>query len=206
MKKSFVSVAALAVMMIPAAWAQTVAPAQPANPEIAKKKATIGERKDNQQQRIGEGVENGSLTAAEAARLEKKEAAINKEEHNMKKDGDFTAAERAKVQRQQDALSKQIYNQKHDAQHQPAAVGEVEKRDRAQQQRIGEGIENGSLTAGEAAKLESKDARLQREEHNLRAKDGGTLSAQDRAKVNQQQNRMSKQIYHEKHDAQHRRK
>jgi hypothetical protein len=206
MRKNLMSTAAMAAMMIPAAWAQSAAPAQPVADGVAKTKTTIHERKDNQQQRIGEGVENGSLTAAEAGRLEKKEAAINKETHLMKKDGDFTAAERAKVQRQQSAVSTQIYNQKHDAQHQSAGRGEVETRDRAQQKRVGEGIENGSLTAGEAAKLESKNAKLQQEEHKLRAKNGGTLDAHDKAKVNRQQNRMSKNIYSQKHDAQRRRK
>ncbi len=186
MKKCLVAILAMGIV-IPAAWAQT-----------------IEQRKDNQQQRIGEGVENGSLTAGEAARLERKEAAINKEERNMKKDGDFTPAERAKIQRQQNAMSHRIYSQKHDAQRQAPALGEVEKRDRAQQKRIGEGIENGSLTAGEAAKLETKEARLQREEHHLRAEDGGKLDAQDKAKVNRQQNRLSKDIYHEKHDRQRR--
>ena len=120
----------------------------------------------------------------------------------MKSDGNFTDAERARVRRQQNAMSKRIYAQKHDAQHQTPAVGEVEKRDRAQQKRIGEGIENGSLTAGEAAKMETKEAKLQREERRMRAQDGGKLDAQDKAKVNRQQNRLSKGIYRQKHDGQ----
>jgi hypothetical protein len=196
MSKNLVAVAIAMGMLVPAAFAQSATPAG------TTKSPVIHERKDNQQQRIGEGVENGSLTAAEAAKLERKEAAINKETKEMKSDGKFTAAERAKVRRQQNAMSKRIYAQKHDAQHQAAPVGEVEKRDRAQQKRIGEGIENGSLTAGEAAKLETKDAKLQREERRLRAQDGGKLDAQDKAKVNRQQNRMSKGIYRQKHDGQ----
>src|SRR5512140_1165919 len=113
MSKRFVAVAMAMGILIPAAIAQSAAPV-----ETSKKPATINQRKDNQQQRIGEGVENGSLTAAEAARLERKEAAINKEERNMKSDGNFTPAERAKVRRQQNAMSNRIYQQKHDAQHQ----------------------------------------------------------------------------------------
>jgi hypothetical protein len=198
MSKSLVTMAMAIGMLVPAAWAQT------ATPTGTTKSPVIHERKDNQQQRIGEGVENGSLTAGEAAKLERKEAAINKEEQKMKADGNFTPAERAKVRRQQSAMSKRIYAQKHDAQHQPVAKGVVESRDREQQKRIGEGIENGSLTAGEAAKLETKDAKLQREEARLRAKDGGTLNAADKAKVNRQQNRESKAIYRQKHDAQKR--
>jgi hypothetical protein len=81
-------------------------------------KYTINERKDNQQQRIGEGVENGSLTAGEASHIEKQETHLNVEEKKMKSDGNLTAAERAKIQRQQNHLSSEIYNQKHDAQTQ----------------------------------------------------------------------------------------
>ncbi len=169
------------------------------------KPATIQQRKDNQQQRIGEGVENGSLTAAEASRLEHKEAALNREEKNMKADGPLSPAERAKLQRQQNQLSKQIYNQKHDAQVQNMnPQSEVGKRDRAQQQRIGEGIENGSLTPREASRLEGQETRLNREQHNMRAANGGTLTPAEKAKINQQQNRESKRIYREKHDAQYR--
>jgi hypothetical protein len=195
MSKNLAAVAIALGMLVPAAWAQSATPAGTKSP-------VINERKDNQQERIGEGVEKGSLTAAEAAKLERKEAAINKETKAMKADGNFTAAERARVRRQQDAMSRRIYAQKHDAQRQTAPVGEVEKRDRAQQKRIGEGIENGSLTAREAAKVETKEAKLQREERRMRAQDGGKLDAQDKAKVNRQQNRLSKGIYRQKHDGQ----
>jgi hypothetical protein len=36
----------------------------------------------------------------------------------------------------------------------------------------------------------------------MRAQDGGKLDAQDKAKVNRQQNRLSKGIYRQKHDGQ----
>jgi hypothetical protein len=153
----------------------------------AKKPATINQRKDNQQDRIGEGVENGSLTAGEASKLEHKEAALN----------------RAKLQKQQNGLSKQIYNQKHDAQAQNLnPKSEVGKRDLAQQKRISEGIENGSLNAREAGRLEGRESRLNKEQHAMRAANGGTLTQAERAKVNRQQNRESKRIYRQKHDAQ----
>src|SRR6476646_6625280 len=81
---------------------------------------TINERQRNQQKRIGEGVENGSLTAGEAARLEKQEAAIHHEVKTERKanGGTLTAQERRQVTRQQNRESKRIYKQKHDAQHQ----------------------------------------------------------------------------------------
>lgn len=83
-------------------------------------KNTINQRQRNQQKRIGEGVENGSLTAAEAARLEKQEAAIH---HEVKTErqadgGTLTPQERRQVTRQQNRVSRRIYRQKHDGQHQ----------------------------------------------------------------------------------------
>jgi hypothetical protein len=189
--------AALAAFVLPAA-------AQDANAASNDKpKQTIEQRKENQQQRIGEGVENGSLTAGEASRLERKEAAINKEEKNMKSDGNFTPAERAKIRHQQNVMSRRIYKQKHDAQARPEPKTEIGARKEAQQQRIGEGIENGSLTAGEAARLEHKEVKLNQETREMRAENGGSLTPAEKAKVNRQQNRLSRKIYRQKHDAQH---
>jgi hypothetical protein len=78
---------------------------------------TINERKENQQDRIAQGVKSGELTPRETANLETKEAGLNKEEHNMRAaaDGHLTAADRTKINRQQNNLSRQIYNKKHNA-------------------------------------------------------------------------------------------
>jgi len=163
----------------------------------------VDQRQQNQQQRIGQGVENGSLTAGEAARLERKETKLGAEEQRMKSDGKLTAAERARLQRQENGLSKQIYNQKHDAQTQNVNPrSEVGKRQRAQQERIGQGISNGSLTPREASRLERQEGRIHREVAHERAANGGTLTPAERAQVNRQQNRESKRIYRQKHDAQ----
>jgi hypothetical protein len=207
--KTAILSAALAALMLPAR-AQSTDDTKATKPvdvkavPAAKKPATIDQRKENQQQRIGEGVENGSLTAGEAARLEKKEAGLNKEERKMKSDGDFTAAERTKVQHQQNKLSRRIYHQKHDAQVRPEPRTEIGARKQAQQQRIGEGIENGSLTPGEAARLEKKEVKLNQETRAMRAENGGRLTPADKAKVHHQQNHLSRQIHHQKHDGQHR--
>ena len=82
--------------------------------------ATVGQRKENQQDRIAQGVKSGQLTAGETARLEKKEAAVNQEVHaeRVLNGGKLTPAERKQVAHQQNKLSKGIYNQKHDAQKQ----------------------------------------------------------------------------------------
>jgi hypothetical protein len=83
------------------------------------------------------------------------------------------------------------------------AQNEINERQRNQQQRIGEGVENGSLTAGETAHLEKQEAAIHHEVKSERKANGGTLTAQERRQVNRQQNRESQRIYRQKHDAQH---
>jgi hypothetical protein len=80
----------------------------------------IQQRKENQQQRIANGVKNGSLTPKDTAHLENKEANLNKEIRTDRKanGGNLTNNEKRQVNRQQNRLSKDIYNQKHDGQHQ----------------------------------------------------------------------------------------
>src|SRR5215831_8252432 len=83
-----------------------------------------------------------------------------------------------------------------------AQAGGIKKRAENQQDRIAQGIKSGQLTAGEAARLERKESALNHETRDMRALDGGKLTPQDKATVNQQQNKLSKQIYNQKHDAQ----
>ena len=79
----------------------------------------IEKRKENQQDRIAQGVASGELTPKATARLETKEAALNKEIRRDRRDGGkLTRAERRKINRQQNALSRRIARQKHDAQKQ----------------------------------------------------------------------------------------
>ena len=199
MNRSTISILAVFSFAAAAALAQTTT--TPTPPAATGK--TIQQRKANQQKRVGEGLENGSLTAGEANKIEKKEKGLNAEERDMREDnaGKLTAADKAKLNRQQNRLSKDIYKQKHDTQAQPKTGNEVNQRDRNQQKRIGEGLENGSLTAGEAKKLETKETKLNREQRDMREDNGGRLTASEKAKVNRQQNRVSKQIYNKKHNA-----
>jgi hypothetical protein len=67
--------------LAPAAiFAQTTTTPTPA----PAKPATINQRKENQQDRIAQGVKSGQLTAGETAHLEHQEAGINKEERGMR--------------------------------------------------------------------------------------------------------------------------
>ena len=83
------------------------------------------------------------------------------------------------------------------------AQNEINERQRNQQKRIGEGVENGSLTPAETARLEKQEAAIHHEVKTERQANGGKLTAQERRQVNRQQNRESRRIYRQKHDAQH---
>jgi acetyl-CoA carboxylase alpha subunit len=76
---------------------------------------TIHDRKENQQDRIAQGVKSGSLTPRETANLENREANLNKEIRNDRKanGGNLTNNQKAQVNRQQNRLSKGIYKDKH---------------------------------------------------------------------------------------------
>lgn len=68
-----------------------------------------------------------------------------------------------------------------------------------QQARIANGVASGRLTAGQTARIENREANINREVRSDRAANGGALTPQERQQVNRQQNQASKQIYNEKH-------
>lgn len=192
--KIVVLTAALAAVSLPV-FAQSNA--QPVTGE------SIQDRKENQQDRIANGVQSGQLTAGETSNLENKEAGLNQEERDMRKldNGKLTTADKATLNQQQNQLSKRIYQDKHNSAVQNTnPKSEVGKRAENQQDRIAQGIKSGQLTAGEASHLENKEANINREVRNDRAANGGKLSQKEKAQVNRQQNKMSRQIYRDKHN------
>jgi hypothetical protein len=200
MKRIHLGFLAMMAFSAAAVLAQTTASTPTTNTPVTGQ--SIEQRKDNQQQRIGNGMENGSLTAGESRHLENQEKNLNKEEHIMRSEdgGKLTKADKAALNGQQNHLSKEIYQDKHNAAVQPKTNNEVNTRDRLQQERIGQGVKSGSLTAGEAANLERKEAGLNREEHNDRVANGGRLTPGEKAHINHQQNNLSRQIYNKKHN------
>jgi hypothetical protein len=76
----------------------------------------IDRREARQENRIQQGAASGQLTAHEALRLEKEQAAINRTEARAKADGTVTRRERKRLHRMQDHASRDIHKQKHDAQ------------------------------------------------------------------------------------------
>jgi hypothetical protein len=193
---SFILTALTAGLMLPAAAQTTTTPA--AAP------ATINQRKENQQDRIANGIQSGQLTAGETKHLETKESEVNHEERDMRKldNGHLTAADRATLHQQQNTLSKDIYKDKHNARTQNTdPKSEVGQRQRNQQERIAQGVKSGQLTAGETAHLEGRESAVNHEIHNDRAANGGKLTGAERRQVNRQENANSNAIYRKKHNA-----
>lgn len=78
----------------------------------------------------------------------------------------------------------------------------VRERQANQQKRIAGGVESGELTARETARLETREAKIQHDKHEAKA--DGVVTAQERVKLHREQNRASRAIYRQKHDAQSR--
>lgn len=77
----------------------------------------IENRKDRQDARVEAGKKSGELNKEESARIKARQADLNKQIREDRKDGGgMTAVERAKIEKRQDNISGDIYKQKHDAQ------------------------------------------------------------------------------------------
>lgn len=166
-------------------------------------KPTIADRKENQQDRIAQGVKSGQLTAGETSKLETKEAAINGETRadRAANGGKLTAAEKQQVNKQQNQMSKQIYQDKHNANTAHYGNNQVGQRRQNQQARIAQGVKSGQLTAGETAKLENQQKGINQQVKADRSANGGKLTTGEKKQVNKEQNAASKNIYNKKHNA-----
>jgi hypothetical protein len=80
----------------------------------------VGDRRENQQDRIAQGVKSGQLTPGETAKLENQQQGINREDAGMRQanGGKLTNADKKALNQQQNQASKNIYNKKHNARKQ----------------------------------------------------------------------------------------
>lgn len=176
--------------------------AQQTQPTEKPKEGSVNDRRQDQQQRIANGVQSGQLTAGETKRLEAREANLN---HEIRSDrqangGTLTPQERRQINRQQNNLSRSIYANKHNAAQAHYGNTEVGQRRENQQDRIAQGIRSGQMTAGEAARTESREQNINRSIAADRAANGGKLTPQERRNINRRQNSVSRQIYRQKHN------
>ena len=163
---------------------------------------SVNGRRFNQQGRIANGVESGRLNAGETKNLERRQANLNHEVHSDRQanGGTLTPQERQQVNRQQNNLSHSIYNDKHNAANATYGNNRVGERRANQQERIGQGIRSGQMSAGEAARAESRQQNINRQVSADRQANGGKLTPQERQHVNHEQNGASRQISREKHN------
>jgi hypothetical protein len=75
----------------------------------------------------------------------------------------------------------------------------VNQREQNQQNRIANGISNGSMSSGQAARLENTEARIQNQQKKDMAAHNGHLTKQEQNQLNREQNRASRRIYNDKH-------
>lgn len=117
LSKSLITLAAAGLVCAGSALAQTSTSdagpgvVDPDHPRVNQ----VNGREANQQKRIANGINNGSLNAKQTSNLEKREASVQKREqkdmagHN----GHLTKAEQNGINRQQNRISKSIYKDKH---------------------------------------------------------------------------------------------
>ena len=83
-------------------------------PKPLKNKVPVArKRQHEQQQRVGQGVRSGELTAGETVRLEKNQREINQDIRAAKSDGVVTGAERKDIHQDQNQANRHIYRAKH---------------------------------------------------------------------------------------------
>ena len=75
----------------------------------------VNQREENQQKRIANGINNGTMNPAETANVEKREASVQKQEQNdmAKHNGHLTKVEQRHLNQRQDRISHSIYKDKH---------------------------------------------------------------------------------------------
>jgi len=161
------------------------------------------DRLANQAARISEGISDGSLTAGEAARLQRERARISREERRFLSDGTLSEREQAKLQHDLNHASRHIWRERHDAQGVMAPTPYPDRRLDNEQRRIDAGVADGSLTEREARHLQRAEDRIRAEEE--RFKSDGNFTPRERQKVVRDENRLSRQIYRQRHDGQRRR-
>ena len=162
---------------------------------------SVNGRRFNQQGRIANGVASGQLNAGETRHLETREANLN---HEVRTDrqangGTLTPQQRQQVNRQQNNLSHSIADDKHNGNTATYGNNPVGDRRNNQQQRIAQGVGNGTMTAGQAAHVEGREQQINRQVSTDRQANGGKLTPSEHQQINHEQNAAGKQISRDKH-------
>jgi hypothetical protein len=163
------------------------------------------QRDVNQQQRIEQGLQSGQLSTREAGQLERDQQHVDKMESRDLRNGSISPAEQARLNAAQNKASADIYADKHNgvggnptstsSQRMQADV----QRNVNQQQRIANGVNNGSLTNHEVGSLERGQAHVDRKEAN--AAYNGHVGAAEQRNIQGSANHQSARVFRKKHNA-----
>jgi hypothetical protein len=168
--------------------------------------ASTTQRDVKQEQRIENGLQNGSITTRENAQLQRDEAHVDRLQAHDMKDGSLSPAEKARLAAVQNKASRDIAAAKNNgidgnplsASSQRAQADT--QRNINQQTRIADGVKDGSLTHREAARLERGQSHGDARE--ARAGADGHVSAAEQRRIARADNRQSARIHRQRHDAQ----
>ena len=207
MKRNLFALAVAALIASGPAFAQQSQPQTQPNQPAAQTQPnqpapTVNQRRENQQDRIANGIDSGQLNAGETKNLESRESNLNREirDDRSADNGHLTQPERQQINRQQNNLSHSIYQDKHNANVAHYGNNEVGQRRENQQDRIANGLRNGTMKAGQAARVENREQGINEQIHADRQANGGKLTGQERRQINRQQNGASRRIYRDKHN------
>lgn len=157
------------------------------------------ERNVYQQQRIEQGLRDGSLTVQEAANLERGQSRINRMESSAAADGRVTDAERARINEAQNRQSAAIDRERNDNQRGNPNSGSAQRmaddvqRNANEQRRIADGVRTGQITSRETARLERGEARITGME--ARAGRDGRIDGYEQRRIQGAENRESRAIH-----------
>jgi hypothetical protein len=173
-------------------------------PAIAQNVPDDQQRNVNQQERIEQGLQSGQLSTKEAGQLERGQQHIDHMEASDLKNGSISPAEQSRLNAAENRQSADIYADKHNgATGNPNSASSERmqsdvQRNVNQQQRIANGVSNGSLTNHEVGSLERGQAHVDRKEANAAA--NGHVGRREQANIQGSENHQSNRIYNKKHN------
>ena len=159
-----------------------------------------------QQQRIEQGLRDGSLTVQEAANLERNQSRISQMESRALSDGHLSESERARINEAQNRQSAAIDRERNDNQRgdpnsrSSQRMQDDVQRNISEQRRIAQGVQSGQITNREASRLERGESRIFSQE--ARAGADGRIDRNEQRHIQRSENRQSQAIYRERHDDQ----
>lgn len=184
------------LLILAAAAASVMAMAAPAS---AAPWQSINQRQANLEQRIDQGVRDGSLTRAEASRLRAEFNDLSRLEARYRySGGGLSLQERVDLDRRFDALSSQIRFERNDRQDRgDRGWVSINDRQRMLDQRIDAGRRDGSLSRTEATRLRIEFQNIARLEASYRR---NGLNAAERRDLDMRFDRLSGRIQAERND------